>query len=221
MTPTSTSLFYKQQDLLVKFLPSRLGRYPADLGSTPQITLTVQIPVSVCMNNSEYIVNNLRLQHHAPPSPHATSLIQFLQQRSDWEHLLLTNIHYKRENLFYTLLKKQAPLLIVLDGGAHQAVALGAYGWTIVTIDGVPLVTNQGHCFGPVIDSFRSKAYGTLSACVFLQAIYDFHNLIPLAILHCCDNDGLVRRLNHQKTSPTIKTEAPHWDLTGPILKIL
>lgn len=222
MASGNHSLYYRSPQQCLKFHASRFGRYPVTLGHTILGPPTHTTPISVLFNDHKYIIPNLRILHHAPQDQVPTLLTQFLQFHSDWEHLLLRHIHYKHESLFFHLLQKQAPMIKVTDRGAHQTKSRGAFGWVIALFDGILLVTNRGEGYGLAMDSFCMESHGPLLACMFVQAIYNIHALIPAFILHFCNNNALVWRLTaHLNASHPVKTDIPHWDITCAIVHIL
>lgn len=152
------------------------------------------------------------------PSPTFTQLVISIDT---FEEFLSTQQTY---GLLQNLEMHQTPFEVIQHLNAHPASSIGVSDrssmaqtmsqcWTLATKSTGILAEGAGPAFGNP-SSFRAEAYGILTLILFLEALQTYTHSLIQHITICCDNAGLVRKLN---TLCKYKTWFPNQYLTTDI----
>ena len=162
--------------------------------------------------------------------PIAETFTEYIRLLPPWERQLLEHI-----TLFVspftiihqlTLMHEVNPYiktsLLVGSDGSVEDVQL-TFGWTMATPAGQRLAQCEGPACGSTPSSFRSEAYGLLSATRFLFNLIKFSaTSSPWKVNFVSDNLGLVKRINARFDYPHPYPNAtlePDWDAVEQIFQ--
>ncbi len=114
-------------------------------------------------------------------------------------------------------------IIFVSDGSAGDGSM--SFGWVMSTSDGARMVRCAGPAFGTPATSYRSEAYGILSAVRFVYHVFRFCCISPLwKTNYHADNIGilkaLIKDMQFEEPWPNTTLE-PDWDLRNEIKRTL